>query len=141
MSRKKHNISYIKPNEPKFLRELKEQIGYKEGPTVDTKREALPELSDDEKEDLADEKPIVVVLNSGDLTAEEADAFNKQKEKEENDAPADLSKKIIFRKTKAADAASDTIVTDKPVKKKAKKEKQKAVLSFDANDDDEDDVG
>jgi len=37
MSRKKHNISYIKPDEPKFLRELKEQIGYKEGPTVDTK--------------------------------------------------------------------------------------------------------
>lgn len=37
MSRKKHNVSYIKPGEPKFLRELKEQIGYKEGPTVDTK--------------------------------------------------------------------------------------------------------
>lgn len=36
-SRKKHNVSYIKPEEPKFLRELKEQIGYKEGPTVDTK--------------------------------------------------------------------------------------------------------
>lgn len=37
MSRKKHNVSYIKPNEPKFLRKLKEQIGYKEGPTIDTK--------------------------------------------------------------------------------------------------------
>lgn len=37
-------------------------------------------LSDDEKEELADEKPVVVVLNSGDLTAEEADAFKKQKE-------------------------------------------------------------
>lgn len=37
MSRKKHNISYIKPDEPKFLRELKEQVGYKEGPTIDTK--------------------------------------------------------------------------------------------------------
>ncbi|XP_011055574.1 PREDICTED: uncharacterized protein KIAA1143 homolog isoform X2 [Acromyrmex echinatior] len=81
MSRKKHNVSYIKPNEPKFLRELKEQIGYKEGPTVDTKREVLPKVSDDEREELADEQPVVVVLNSGDLTAEEADAFNKQKEK------------------------------------------------------------
>jgi len=30
---------------------------------------------------LADEQPVVVVLNSGDLTAEEADAFKKQKEK------------------------------------------------------------
>ncbi|XP_071632318.1 uncharacterized protein KIAA1143 homolog [Temnothorax longispinosus] len=141
MSRKKHNISYIKPDEPKFLRELKEKIGYKEGPTVDTKREVLPEIFDDEKEELTDEKPVVVILNSGDLTAEEADAFKKQKEKEENNAPADLSKKIIFRKTKAAETDSDTIATDKPVKKKAKKEKQKVVLSFDANDNDEDDIG
>ncbi|KAL0111662.1 hypothetical protein PUN28_013091 [Cardiocondyla obscurior] len=140
MSRKKHNISYIKPDEPKFLRELKEQIGYKEGPTIDTKRETLEQLSDDEKEELNDEKPVVVVLNSGDLTAEEADAFNKQKEKEESNAPADLSKKIVFRKTKAAETNSDSVATDKPVKKKAKKEKQKVVLSFDG-DNDEDDIG
>lgn len=33
----KRNIAYIKPQEPSFLRKLKEQIGYKEGPTVDTK--------------------------------------------------------------------------------------------------------
>ncbi|KYQ55497.1 hypothetical protein ALC60_05559 [Trachymyrmex zeteki] len=137
MSRKKHNVSYIKPNEPKFLQELKEQIGYKEGPTVDTKREVLPKVSDDEREELADEKPVVVVLNSGDLTAEEADAFKKQKEKEENNAPADLSKKIIFRKTKAVETDSDTIATDKPVKKKVKREKQKIILSFNANDNDE----
>ncbi|XP_012054516.1 PREDICTED: uncharacterized protein KIAA1143 homolog isoform X1 [Atta cephalotes] len=137
MSRKKHNVSYIKPNEPKFLRELKEQIGYKEGPTVDTKREVLPKIFDDEREELADEQPVVVVLNSGDLTAEEADAFKKQKEKEENNAPADLSKKIIFRKTKAAETDSNTTAIDKPVKKKAKREKQKIVLSFDTNDNDE----
>ncbi|XP_012054517.1 PREDICTED: uncharacterized protein KIAA1143 homolog isoform X2 [Atta cephalotes] len=136
MSRKKHNVSYIKPNEPKFLRELKEQIGYKEGPTVDTKREVLPKIFDDEREELADEQPVVVVLNSGDLTAEEADAFKKQKEKE-NNAPADLSKKIIFRKTKAAETDSNTTAIDKPVKKKAKREKQKIVLSFDTNDNDE----
>ncbi|KYM79467.1 hypothetical protein ALC53_10085 [Atta colombica] len=137
MSRKKHNVSYIKPNEPKFLRELKEQIGYKEGPTVDTKREVLPKIFDDEREELADEQPVVVVLNSGDLTAEEADAFKKQKEKEENNAPADLSKKIIFRKTKAAETDSNTTAIDKPVKKKAKREKQKIVLSFDNDNDEE----
>ncbi|XP_070151808.1 uncharacterized protein KIAA1143 homolog [Polyergus mexicanus] len=141
MSRKKHNISYIKPNEPKFLRELKQQIGYKEGPTVDTKREVLPEASDDEKEELTDEKPVVVVLNSGDLTAEEADAFQKQKEKEESNAPADLSKKIIFRKTKTESDKSDTTATDQPVRKKAKRDKQKIVLSFDANGSDDDNVG
>lgn len=141
MSRKKHNISYIKPDEPKFLRELKEQIGYKEDPTVDTKREVLAEASDDEKEELIDEKPVVVVLNSGDLTAEEAEAFKKQKEKEESNAPADLSKKIIFRKTKIESDKSDTTATDKPVRKKAKRDKQKVVLSFDANGSDDDNAG
>lgn len=37
MSRKKHNIAYIKPEEPKFIRELKAQMGFKEGPDVNTK--------------------------------------------------------------------------------------------------------
>ena len=37
MSKRKHNIAYIKPDEPKFLREMKIQAGYKEGPTIDTK--------------------------------------------------------------------------------------------------------
>ncbi|XP_076170622.1 uncharacterized protein KIAA1143 [Ptiloglossa arizonensis] len=135
MSRKKHNVSYMKPDEPKFLRELKEQVGYKEGPTVDTKREVLPQDSDDDKEERAEEKPVVVILNSGDLTAEEAEAFNKQKEEEEANTPADLSKRIIFRKSKIVEAESDT--TAKPVKKKIKKTKQeKAILSFNDNDDD-----
>ena len=31
------SIDYIKPSEPSFLRKFKEQVGYKEGPTVDTK--------------------------------------------------------------------------------------------------------
>lgn len=33
---------------------------------------------------MADEKPVIVVLNSGDLTAEEADVFKKQREKGNN---------------------------------------------------------
>lgn len=33
---KRNNVTYIKP-EPKFLQQLKEQIGLKSGPTVDTK--------------------------------------------------------------------------------------------------------
>lgn len=37
-------------------------------------------MIDDEKEDSSDEQPTVVVLSSGDLTAEEADAFKRQKE-------------------------------------------------------------
>lgn len=41
----------------------------------------MPRVSDDEAEDIDGEKPLVVVLNSGDLTAEEAEAFEKQKQK------------------------------------------------------------
>lgn len=33
----KRNISYVKPQDPSFLAKLKSQIGYKEGPTVETK--------------------------------------------------------------------------------------------------------
>ncbi|CAL7935549.1 unnamed protein product [Xylocopa violacea] len=135
MSRKKHNVSYIKPDEPKFLRELKEQIGYKEGPTIETKREVLPQVSDNDDEEREEEKPVVVVLNSQHLTAEEADAYKKRKEEEEANGPADLSKRIIFRKNKITEGESDAV--DKPVRKKIKKaKKEKAVVSF--NDDDED---
>lgn len=34
---KRNNITYVKPQEPSFLAKLKAEIGYKEGPTVDTK--------------------------------------------------------------------------------------------------------
>lgn len=34
---KRNNISYIKPREPSFLKKLKQEANYKEGPTVDTK--------------------------------------------------------------------------------------------------------
>ncbi|KAF3422101.1 hypothetical protein E2986_01383 [Frieseomelitta varia] len=134
MSRKKHNVSYIKPNEPKFLRELKEQIGYKEGPTIDTKREVLPQASDNEEE-CEEEKPVVVVLNSEHLSAEQAEAYKKKKEEEEANTPADLSKRIIFKKNKITETESDT--ANKPMKKKIKKAKQeKVVLSFSDNDED-----
>lgn len=137
MSRRKL-VSYIRPEEPKFLRELKEQIKYKEGPTIDTKKEALPHVSDDETEDLESEKPVVVVLNSGDLTAEEASNFEKRKQEEEAAAPADLSKRIIFSKNKLKNKSSNS--AEEPASKKVKKNKQKkAVLSF--NDEDEENVG
>lgn len=43
-------------------------------------REALPQDWDDDREDPVEEQPVVVVLNSDDLTAEEAEAFKKKKE-------------------------------------------------------------
>lgn len=34
---KRNNVNYIKPADPKFLQELKAQIGYSTGPNIDTK--------------------------------------------------------------------------------------------------------
>lgn len=34
---KRNNIAYIKPADPKFLQQLKAQIGYNSGPNIDTK--------------------------------------------------------------------------------------------------------
>lgn len=34
---KRNKVSFIKPADPKFLRIMKEQIGYKEGPDIEAK--------------------------------------------------------------------------------------------------------
>ncbi|XP_046658215.1 uncharacterized protein KIAA1143 homolog [Homalodisca vitripennis] len=77
---KRRNVAYIKPQEPEFLARLKREAGFIEGPTVDTKRETLPELSDDEDENRTDDSPVVVVLKPGDLTQEEAEEIKKKQE-------------------------------------------------------------
>uniref|UniRef100_A0ACB8FUP7 Uncharacterized protein n=1 Tax=Sphaerodactylus townsendi TaxID=933632 RepID=A0ACB8FUP7_9SAUR len=75
---KKNQVSYAKPAEPAFLRRFKEQVGYREGPTVDTKKEQLPVPEDDgDESDKEDEQPQVIVLKKGDLTAEEAMKIKK----------------------------------------------------------------
>lgn len=101
---KRNNITYVKPQEPSFLAKLKAEIGYKEGPTVETKvrsRQSAPLMlsydanvflffgkqrqkleerdqedgyddpSDQERPEHEDEKPQIVVLSRGDLTADE----------------------------------------------------------------------
>lgn len=34
---KRNQVSYVRPAEPAFLSRFKRQVGYREGPTVDTK--------------------------------------------------------------------------------------------------------
>uniref|UniRef100_A0A3P9P477 Zgc:77056 n=1 Tax=Poecilia reticulata TaxID=8081 RepID=A0A3P9P477_POERE len=64
-------VSWVKPAEPSFLKKFKTDVGYKEGPNVDTKRQAMPTPDDDSGSDREDELPQVVVLKSGDLSADE----------------------------------------------------------------------
>ncbi|XP_055619505.1 uncharacterized protein KIAA1143 homolog [Toxorhynchites rutilus septentrionalis] len=130
----KRNVAFIKPDEPDFLKRMKAQIGYKEGPTVDTKRQRIQNFEDsddDEREERDDERPQVVVIKEGDLTADQA----TEAKKEEDEKPADLNQKIVFksRKPKTGASVTDTDILDKKAKKKKEKE-SKSKLSFDDDD-------
>ncbi|XP_058832518.1 uncharacterized protein KIAA1143 homolog [Topomyia yanbarensis] len=136
----KRNVAFIKPEEPDFLKRMKAQIGYREGPSVDTKRQQIQNLedSDDEdREDREDEKPQVVVLKNGDLTAEEA----ADAEKEEAEKPADLNQKVVFKskKSKVGGSLDDKQILDRKTKKR-KQKAAKSKLSFGDDDENEDDT-
>ncbi|CAN8184584.1 unnamed protein product [Coccothraustes coccothraustes] len=131
---KRSQVSYVRPAEPAFLSRFKRRVGYREGPTVDTKREQLP-LADDDSDngsDKEDEQPQVVTLKKGDLTAEEAMKIKQQiKEalKSKESEPADG--KIMFRKPakRASEKCLDFNVSSSKKMKEAKKTKKEATTS------------
>lgn len=138
---KKRNISFTKPEEPSFLKKLKAQVGYQEGPTIDTKREELETLEGNDLEDNDEEQPTVVVLKTGDLTSEEVVAERIALEKKETSEPADLSKPIVF-KVPSKDGndttkTSKNTSTTKSKKKSSKKVMDKRLLSFDSEENDD----
>nr|ADD24090.1 protein KIAA1143 homolog [Lepeophtheirus salmonis] len=63
-------ISYVRPQEPSFLKKLKDQVGDK-GPQS-TLQNKFDELDKEDLSDGEDEQPTIVVLKEGDLSAEEA---------------------------------------------------------------------
>ncbi|CAN0390586.1 unnamed protein product [Lampetra planeri] len=92
------NIAYVKPKEPSFLRKFKKDVGFKEGPNVDTKRgPAMMPHRDDDEEEKEDERPQVVIMKDGDLTEEEARKLQGGASPfVTDDRPADG--RILFRK-------------------------------------------
>ncbi|TNN78817.1 hypothetical protein EYF80_010987 [Liparis tanakae] len=119
---KASGVSWVKPAEPSFLKKFKNDVGYKEGANVDTKRQAMPTLDDDSGSDKEDELPQIVVLKGGDLSAEEVkkmkgDVLPGEKE---DKPPADG--KILFKKP-AKRSSSDKFqgITASSSKKKKKK--------------------
>ncbi|XP_021929839.1 uncharacterized protein KIAA1143 homolog [Zootermopsis nevadensis] len=133
----KRSITYIKPQEPSFLTRLKAEAGYKEPDTVETKREILP-CDADELKDKEDDQPVVVVLKPGDLTAEEAAKI----EKEEEQAPANLEDRIVFRAPTKSSGSSGSKRSrseeDRPAKRnKVTGVKNTKLLSFDQEDEDD----
>ncbi|KAM7382404.1 hypothetical protein PAMP_002133 [Pampus punctatissimus] len=153
-NKKVSGVSWVKPAEPSFLKKFKSDVGYKEGPTVDTKRQEMPTLDDDSGSDRDDELPQIVVLKNGDLTTEEV---KKMKEdiragsEKDDEPPADG--KILFKKP-AKRSSSDKFqgITASSSKKKkseggeeekkevksGKKVKNNSLLSFGGDEEDED---
>ncbi|KAF3691513.1 putative protein KIAA1143 -like protein [Channa argus] len=154
---KPSGVSWVKPSEPSFLKKFKKDVGYKEGPTVDTKRQVMPTLENDSGSDREDELPQVVVLESGDLSAEEVKKLKGETgtggEEKDDGPPSDG--KILFKKP-AKRSSSDKFqgITASSSKKRksdvAKKEerlevkpgtkvKNNSLLSFGGDEEEDED--
>ncbi|XP_072268375.1 uncharacterized protein KIAA1143 homolog [Pyxicephalus adspersus] len=147
---KKNRVSYVKPAEPSFLTKFKKDIGYREGPTVDTKRQELPTVANDsDGSDQEDEQPQVVVLRKGDLSEEEVMKIKEQiKGNAKDDDSISADGKILFRKP--VKRITDSGVNATSTKKKKSEENQESssskssqkpirnssLLSFDEEDED-----
>ncbi|XP_062425441.1 uncharacterized protein KIAA1143 homolog isoform X3 [Rhea pennata] len=130
---KKNQVSYVRPAEPAFLSRFKRQVGYREGPTVETKREQLPLADDENDSDKEDEQPQVVTLKKGDLTAEEAMKIKEQikdalKSSESDGEPEPADGKIMFRKPtkRSSEKFSGLNVSSSKKMKESKKAKREA---------------
>lgn len=129
---RKRNVNYIKPEDPAFLKELKRQAGYDD---KNHKFDELQNAEEDFREDDESEKPQVVVLKRGDLTATEAEIEQKRIEKEELETKADLNQKVIFKAKQkpSIDPGAKRRRTDKQIENKKKCQ----LLSF--NDEEDED--
>lgn len=133
---KKRNVSFIKPEDPEFLKVFKRQAGY------DDKNHKFDELANAEGDFVDDEdseQPQVVVLKEGDLTAEEAEVEKKKIEKLESETKADLSQRIVFKPKEklSAEPGANKRKKETANKQKVSKEKKtRQLLSFDDNDED-----
>ncbi|XP_038077896.1 uncharacterized protein KIAA1143 homolog [Patiria miniata] len=158
MAGRPSGINYVKPSEPSFLTKFKQHAGYKEGPSVETKRE-IPKFDDDDDErpEADDDKPTVVVLRDGDLTQTEAEEFMKDVDKKDEETqPSDG--KILFKKPvkrSSEEGTGSDLNASSSKKKKEHKDKRKgsgdrkddrkkvknaSLLSF-GDDDDEEEEG
>ncbi|KAL0963344.1 hypothetical protein UPYG_G00305040 [Umbra pygmaea] len=153
---KKANVSWVKPAEPSFLKKFKNDVGFKEGATIDTKRVEMPVMDDDSGSDREDELPQVVVLKKGDLSAEEVIKIKGVKDASEKEDKPPADGKILFKKPikRSSDKFQGITASSSKKKKqtaekpegdekndekveKSGKVKNKSLLSFE-DDEDED---
>jgi len=142
---KRGGVQFVEQDEPAFLKRFKARVGYQEPTSVEDKFTENQE-DGEERPDQEDEKPQVVVLKPGDLTAEEADKELEKIPKEE-DLPYSGGK-ITFKKPvgETEEKSSDLKVTsgnkekssNKKIENKTKAVKNKCLLSFDDEEEEED---
>jgi len=129
----RNNVGFVKPQEPKFLREIKEKVGYREPEGIEAKMRRSE--GGEEREDAEDELPTVVVLNKGDLTEEEATASATEKV-DSDDPPPDGRIKFKKPTKRSGEEEKKMDHTGEPNKKRGKVQK-KSMLSFDEDEEDE----
>ncbi|XP_035386637.1 uncharacterized protein KIAA1143 homolog [Electrophorus electricus] len=114
-------------------------------------REQMPERADDSGDsDRQDERPQVVVLKEGDLSAEEVMQIKKEINVGKKDEQPQADGKIIFKKpikcsfdkfggiTASSDKRKKSEITEKKKAGSGVKVQNKSLLSFGGGDDDED---
>lgn|ERR1711934_462247 len=147
--KKSSSVTFTKP-EPSFIRKMKQQMGFRE----DTQK-----LADKfgnggaeggaltERDDLDDEKPVVVVVHDGDLSEGEAKEIEdrlgpKNKEDEEDDEAFPEDGKIRFKKPVAKKRTVEQDDKSEGKQSKPKKKEKKAkknLLSFGNDEVEEED--
>lgn len=140
----KDKLEYVKQQKPKFLREFMSRANFKEGPTIETKKQQGQQIIE-EREERDDEKPVICALKEGDLTEQDYEKYLADREEEHVD-PENDGNKITFKKpakrkseerVKSAASLSKKVKKDKEkTTKKAEKVDNKSLLSFDNDEED-----
>ncbi|KAL0880868.1 hypothetical protein ABMA27_002049 [Loxostege sticticalis] len=132
---RKRQVNYIKPEDPEFLKVLKRQAGYDD---KNHKFDELQNAEEDFAEDDESEKPQVIVLKKGDLTAEEAELEQKRIENIESNTKADLTQKVIFKSKQKPSTVQETNKRKSSSRKQKDSKKSRQLLSFDNDAEEED---
>lgn len=152
--KEKSSIKFVEQTEPKFLRDMKEKMGFRPPPTISDKfqdgQDAEEQNNDDDLDDIRkmseEDRPQIVVLNEGtDIDEKDLNKEIEELRKSEDRKKID-DRQIVFRKPvkhqNPSTEENDECSKNKKIKNVDKDKSQPAannsrLLSF--HNDDEDD--
>jgi len=136
----KGKVGFSKPPEPKFIRDLKAKVGYKEPVGLDAKMGGGDVDGLEDREDRDDERPTIVVLKNGDLTEEEVENVKQTLKVDETEKSEEVPSdgRIMFKKPSKREISVKDNDKESEIKSKKKKKSEKApsLLSFDEDEED-----